>query len=62
MREHLKTRMAEIASSVQRYNREAIAQRWSNNFLVFGQYVVGVALTSSFLQESFFSISKLVNH
>jgi hypothetical protein len=51
-RGHLKTRMNEVTFSVQRYNREATVQRWSNNFLVFGQYVVGVALTSSFLQQS----------
>ena len=52
MREHLKTRINEAMLSVQRYNRESAIQKLSNNFLVFGQYVVGVALTSSFLQAN----------
>lgn len=49
---HLNTRMNEVASAIKRYNSEARIQNFSNGSLVFGQYVVGIALTSSFLQES----------
>jgi hypothetical protein len=52
MQEHLKLRISEAMSLVQRYNLEATTNKWSNNFLVFGQYIVGVALTSSFLQAN----------
>lgn len=51
-REHLKTRISEVTTSIKKYGREATIHKWSNNSLVFGQYVVGIALTSSFLQET----------
>lgn len=52
MREHLEKRIEEAAMLVKRYSRESTINKISNGLLAFGQYVVGVALTSSFLQSN----------
>lgn len=49
---HLKNRLHEMKAAIQKYEREAWVTRWSNNFLIAGQYVVGGTLASSFIQES----------
>lgn len=51
-RRHLRKRMFEVEQAIEHYTSEASVNRWSNNLLVGGQYVVGGLLASSFIQQS----------
>jgi hypothetical protein len=50
---HVMKRLSQTRDAYKREKRNARISGWASGLLVFGQYVVGVVLTSSFISETF---------
>ena len=52
IRTHLQARFSEARAALDTQQRRARLYSWASTLLIFGQYIVGAALASSFVQET----------